>query len=178
LVADEYGDSDTVCIDREIEHGGLLKSVTIDGFTIDIGGTHIIYSRDRIILNELLSLLGDNVISHERRSYVLFDKVFVPYPLENGLYMLPPEERAEALINFMEAILSMGKDWKPRSIEDWIQFFGKWNAKKYLIPYNKKTWKKTPIRNRCRLGLHSWKTAYSRLENCGKSCCRDYYLWI
>jgi len=24
---------------------------------------------------------------------------FVPYPLENGLYVLPPEERAEALVS-------------------------------------------------------------------------------
>jgi len=141
-VAGEYGNPGTICIDRERELGGLLKSIAMDGFTIDIGGTHIIYSRDRIILNELLSLLGDNVISHERKSYVLLDKFFVPYPLENGLYVLPPEERAEAFINFMEAMLSMEKDWRPRSFEDWIQFFGKWMAKKYLIPYNKKIWKR------------------------------------
>jgi len=142
LVANEYGDLNTICIDREVELGGLLKSVTIDGFTVDTGGSHIIYSRDKSILNEMLDLLGDNVISHERRSYVLLDKLFVPYPLENGLYVLPPEERAEALITFIEAVLSMGKDWRPRSFDDWILSFGKWIAEKYLIPYNKKIWKR------------------------------------
>jgi len=142
LVANKYGDSNTVCIDREVELGGLLKSVIIDGFTVDTGGSHIIYSRDKSVLNEMLDLLGGNVISHERRSYVLLDKLFVPYPLENGLYVLPPEERAEALIDFIEAMFSMGKDWRPRSFEDWILSFGKWIAEKYLIPYNKKIWKR------------------------------------
>lgn len=139
LAASRWGG---LCLDKNVELGGLLRSVIIDGFTVDIGGTHIIYSRDKSVLNEMLDLLGDNVISHERRSYVLLDKLFVPYPLENGLYVLPPEERAEALITFIEAMLSMGKDWRLRSFEDWILSFGKWIAEKYLIPYNKKIWKR------------------------------------
>jgi len=109
LVAEKFGSSDVLCIDKDYELGGLLKSVYIDGFTVDVGGTHIIYSRDSGILNELLDLLGGNMVSHERRSYILLDKVFVPYPLENGLYVLPPEERAEALITFIETLLSMEK---------------------------------------------------------------------
>jgi len=139
LVAGRWGG---LCIDREVEVGGLLRSVVVDGFTIDVGGTHVIFSRDREVLGEMLDLLGGNVWAVERRAFVLLGGLFVPYPLENGLYVLPPEERAEALVSFLEAYMSMGEGWRPRSFEEWVKAFGKWIAEKYLIPYNEKIWKR------------------------------------
>jgi len=131
-----------ICLDKDFETGGLLKSVTLNGFTIDAGGTHIIYSRDSSVLAEMLRLLKDNIVSHERAVYVMLGSTLVPYPLENGLYVLPPEDRAEALISFFEVLISMGEGWKPRNFEEWIRSFGKWIANKYLLPYNKKLWKR------------------------------------
>jgi len=143
LVAEKFGDSNTLCIDKDFELGGLLRSVYLNGFTIDVGGSHIIFSRDENILSKMIGFLGDNVIVHERKAYVNLYGVLVPYPLENGLYVLPPEERAEALISFIETLLSIDKDWRPRNLEEWIKgFFGNWFAKKYLIPYNRKIWKR------------------------------------
>jgi len=86
--------------------------------------------------------LGGNVWAVERRAFVLLGGLFVPYPLENGLYVLPPEERAEALVSFLEAYMSMGEGWRPKSFEEWVRAFGKWIAEKYLIPYNEKIWKR------------------------------------
>jgi len=143
LVADKFGAPSTVCMDKDYRLGGLLRSDHVNGFTIDVGGSHVIFSKDEYVLNKMIGFLGDNVIVHERKAYVNLCKVFVPYPLENGLYVLPPEERAEALISFIEALLSLDKDWRPRNLEEWIKtFFGSWLAKKYLIPYNKKVWKR------------------------------------
>jgi len=139
LVAGRWGG---LCIDKDVEVGGLLKSVAVDGFTIDVGGTHVIFSRDREVLGEMLDLLGGNVWAVERRAFVLLGGLFVPYPLENGLYVLPPEERAEALVSFLEVYMSMGEGWRPRSFEEWVRAFGKWIAEKYLIPYNEKIWKR------------------------------------
>jgi len=143
LVAEKYGGEGVICIEKDRELGGLLKSVNVGGFTVDIGGSHVIFSKDEGILRKLLSLLGDNVVKHERRAYVLLDGLYVPYPLESGLYVLPPEERLEAVVAFVEALLSTGRDWRPRNLEEWIRgFFGSWIAKKYLIPYNRKVWKR------------------------------------
>jgi len=143
LVAEKYGNVGIICIDKDVELGGLLKTVNINGFVIDVGGSHVIFSRDATLLNKLLNLLENNVIALERRAYVLLNGFFVPYPLENGLYVLPIEERLEAITTFIETLLSLEKDWIPKNFEEWIyRFFGDWVAKKYLIPYNNKVWKR------------------------------------
>lgn len=132
-----------VCIERENNIGGLLRSEIIDKFVVDIGGSHIIFSRNTEILNRMLSYLGDNVIVHNRASYILINNTLVPYPLENHLHVLPISERYEALVSFLEALHSLDNNWTPKSLADWINtFFGNWIANKYLIPYNKKVWKR------------------------------------
>jgi len=143
LAAEKFGSSSTLCIDKESSLGGLLRSDYINGFTIDIGGSHVIFSRDESILNKMIELLGNNVSRHERRAYINLHNVLVPYPLENGLYVLPPEERAEAITSFIETLLSIDEDWSPKNLEEWIKgFFGNWFAKNYLFPYNRKIWKR------------------------------------
>ncbi|MEM0054513.1 MAG: FAD-dependent oxidoreductase [Nitrososphaeria archaeon] len=123
--------------------GGLLKSVSINNHVFDVGGSHVIFSRNKTLLERILSFLGGNFVIRQRCAKVLLGSTFVPYPLENGLYVLPPEERAEALIHFLEAWTSRDKDWMPKTFKDWIYgFFGKWIAEKYLIPYNEKIWKR------------------------------------
>lgn len=130
-----------VCIDKSNKLGGLLRSETINGFTFDIGGSHIIFSKDKGVLAELLSLLGHNVIEHKRKAYVLLDGLLIPYPFENGIHILSPELRSAILISFLEAYFERLKNenWIPRNFEEWIyKTFGKEIAKLYLIPYNEK----------------------------------------
>jgi len=125
------------------DRGGLLHSEVTDNFVFDVGGSHVIFSRNREVLENMLSLLSGNVVAHERCSFVSLDGMFVPYPFENGIYVLPPEIRAEAFIDFMEAWMSRQSNWRPHNLKEWIYgFFGKWIAKKYLVPYNEKIWKR------------------------------------
>lgn len=130
-------------LEKSKAFGGLLRSSLINNHVFDIGGSHVIFSRDKTTLNKMLLLLGKNFVKRQRKAYVLFDSTFVPYPIENSLYVLPPEERAEALIFFLEALFSRDTCWAPKTFKEWIYgFFGKWIAKKYLIPYNIKIWKR------------------------------------
>ncbi|MCC6019322.1 MAG: FAD-dependent oxidoreductase [Candidatus Verstraetearchaeota archaeon] len=125
------------------QRGGLLCSENDRGFIFDTGGSHVIFSNKEDILHFMLSILDNKVITHERKAFILLDDLFVPYPFENGLHVLPPELRAEAFISFMEAQLSRPNDWSPKNFEEWIYgSFGKWIAEKYLIPYNEKIWKR------------------------------------
>lgn len=133
-----------VCIDKSKLLGGLLKSETISGFTFDIGGSHVIFSKDSITLKKMLSFLGSNVTTHRRRAYIFLEEHLVPYPFENGIWILPLEKRADILISFLEVLLERTKhpDWRPKTFREWIYgFFGKEIAKIYLEPYNEKVWK-------------------------------------
>ncbi len=135
--------TDVLVIDKLTRLGGLLRSEIVNGFTFDIGGSHVIFSSNREILSKMLNFLNNGFVKHERRSFIRIGNALVLYPLENGLYALPLEDRVEALITFLEAQISRMADWKPRNLNEWIHgFFGKWIAEKYLVPYNRKVWKR------------------------------------
>lgn len=146
LLLQRFPDINIVCIDKDIELGGLLRSEVVNGFVFDISGSHIIFSRDQEILGKMLSLLDGNVVEHRRKTYVYLDDVFVPYPFENGIWALPPKRRAEILISFVETLIERARkpNEKPRNLREWIYgFFGKEIAKAYLEPYNEKIWKRS-----------------------------------
>lgn len=116
--------SSVICIEKESVAGGLLRTELVNGFTIDVGGTHIIYSKDKDILEKMIiEFLNNEIVSHIRSSYIILKNLFVPYPLENGLYVLPPEDRAEALISYLEALLSLDENWHPKNLLDWAHHF-------------------------------------------------------
>ena len=134
-----------VCIDKMRGLGGLLKSETVNGFIFDVGGSHVIFSRDTATLKKMLSFLDNNVVVHRRRAYIFLEGEFVPYPFENGIWVLSPEKRANILVSFLEALLERARhpSWRPKTFKEWIYgFFGKEIAKIYLEPYNEKLWKR------------------------------------
>ena len=143
LLKERFPSSSLLVLEAEEREGGLLRSEHVGGFTFDVGGSHVIFSRNRATLKEMLALLNGNYVKHERRTFIRLGERLVPYPLETGLYALPPEERAEALIDFLEAWVSRAPNWTPKTFEEWIKgFFGRWIAERYLIPYNEKVWKR------------------------------------
>jgi len=136
---------DIVCIDKDIKLGGLLRSINASRFIFDIGGSHVIFSNDKRILSKILSFLDNNIVEHQRKTYISLGEFFVPYPFENGIWILPPKMRAEILISFIEAVINRSKDysWRPKNFRSWIYgFFGKDIARLYLEPYNEKIWKR------------------------------------
>ena len=109
-------------------------------------GGHIIFSKDKEILDFELSLLKDKVDRHYRSAAIWFKGRMVKYPFENGLAALNPQDKFDCLYNFLE------NPQRPQhNFEDWIyNTFGKGLAELYLIPYNTKIWK-TPANE---MGTH------------------------
>lgn len=130
---------DSEVLEKDDTCGGLCRSFVHEGFTFDLGG-HIIFSKDKEILDFELELLKDKVNRLYRAASVWFKRRFVKYPFENGLSVLDKEDIYDCLYNFIEN--------PPRpmnTFEDWIYgTFGKGFAEKYLIPYNRKIWKTDP----------------------------------
>ncbi|HIQ28498.1 MAG TPA: FAD-dependent oxidoreductase, partial [Sulfurovum sp.] len=126
-------------LEKESECGGLMRSVNVEGFTFDVGGSHIIFSKDKEILNFMVSLLKDNVVKNRRNTKILYKGRYVKYPFENGLADLPKQDNFECLYYFILNLIKKekGEIKPPTNLKEWFYYtFGKGISEKYLIPYN------------------------------------------
>ena len=131
-------------LEKERECGGLMRTLQEDGFTFDCSGSHIIFSKDKEVLEFMLNLLGDNVVKNRRNTKILYKGRFVKYPFENGLHDLPEEDNFECLYHFIQNLIrkEKGELNRPNNLKEWFYYaFGKGIAERYLIPYNEKIWK-------------------------------------
>lgn len=126
-----------VLLEKERSCGGLCRSAFVSGHTTDIGGGHIIYTNDIYAKNLFDQLLGDNLLWHERESYIFLNNVYVKYPFEVNLHVLPKKVVDECI----EGVKNK-KSGHAKNFDQWIlNAFGKGIAKHYMKPYNRKLWK-------------------------------------
>ena len=131
-------------IEKEPTVGGLCRSLNVNGYTFDYG-SHILFSKDKALLEYLLKFLNGNYISHYRNTKILYKGKLVKYPFENGLHDLDINERYECVIDFINAYIARNYEKKtpPQNFKEWCYYvFGKSISEKYLIPYNEKIWKR------------------------------------
>jgi protoporphyrinogen oxidase len=137
-------------LEAESEPGGLMRSVTKDGYTFDTGGPHILFTNKyRQGLNLLLSSIKGNISERRRNTKILFKGRYVKYPFENGLSGLPLKDNLACLAGFTSAALrrKVSKARKAENLRDWcVHTFGKGISDRYLLPYNEKIWK-FPLRD-------------------------------
>ena len=134
---------DIIVLERESRIGGLCRSKTENGFTFDIGGSHIIFSRDTEVLNFMRDVLRENKDERNRNTKIFFKGRYVKYPFENGLYQLPPEDCFFCINEFVKNLIAIekGEVDEPENFRDWIYYtFGKGIAESYMVPYNEKIW--------------------------------------
>jgi len=135
-----FPSADVICLDKNFD-GGLLHSEVVNGYLFDTGGSHVFFSARRAVVNGVLSM-GGEWVARERAAYVLLDGALVPYPFENGIYVLPPEKRARYGASLIKALVEYC-DERPKNFKEWaLRTFGREVAEDYLIPYNEKIWKR------------------------------------
>ena len=138
----ELGCHDWLMLEQHAEVGGLATSVVDpQGFTWDLG-VHVVFSHYDYFDALLDSLLGENWLHHRRESWVWMRQRFIPYPLQQNLHLLPPDDLWHCIEGLLD-IHGQGVPAKP-SIEhfgDWIQaYFGAGLADVFMLPYNFKVW--------------------------------------
>jgi protoporphyrinogen oxidase len=134
---------EVIILEKESSIGGLCRSKYIDGFTFDIGGSHIIFSRDHEILSYMKDMLGSNLEERDRNTKIFYKDKFIKYPFENGLYQLPKEDCFFCIDEFIKTLIRVEKGELPipTNFREWIYYtFGKGIAESYMIPYNEKIW--------------------------------------
>lgn len=132
-----------VVLEKESGIGGLCRSESIDGFTFDTGGSHIIFSRDEPVLNLMKEAIRENREENSRNTKIFYKGRFIKYPFENGLHELPREDLFFCINEFIRTLIAQEKGEVPTpvSFQDWIlSTFGKGIGECYLIPYNEKIW--------------------------------------
>ncbi len=137
-------ESNWLLVERTPYPGGLAASFVDDrGFTWDIGG-HVQFSHYEYFDRAMDQFLGvDGWLDHERESWVWIRNRFIPYPFQNNIRRLPPQDLEECLLGLVE--IAQSPPATPCNFQEWIHAkFGPGIAKVFLNPYNFKVWAYPP----------------------------------
>lgn len=131
--------------------GGLCCSKQVDGFTYDVSGGHILFSKDAATMQWMKDCAGGDAafVRRDRNTKIRFEDRWVHYPFENGLGDLPEGPKFDCLKGYVEAWHAReveareGRTETPRDFATWVRWrFGDGIAEHFMDPYNAKIWKR------------------------------------
>jgi protoporphyrinogen oxidase len=127
--------------------GGLCRSKTVEGFTYDVTGGHILFSKDTAAMQWMKDKAGGDgaFVERDRNTKIRFADRWVHYPFENGLGDLPKEANFDCLKGYIEAWhrRTTKNDAAPTEFGKWVRWrFGEGIARHFMDPYNEKVWKR------------------------------------
>jgi protoporphyrinogen oxidase len=130
---------ETEVLEARARPGGTAGSVEVDGYTFD-RGPHIMFSKNREILDFMVATLGENVHRCRRNNRIAYAGRLVKYPFENDLAALGEGEAYECARDYFI------NPWRerypePSDLREWfLHHFGEAMCEKYFFPYNEKVW--------------------------------------
>lgn len=128
-------------LEKDSVAGGICRTYNKNGIEYDVG-PHIIFSKNKEILDLMNGLLGENNEKHRRSNRIIHKKRFVQYPFENDLSKLPKEDIDYCVNGFLH------NPFENYDATNMLQFFlktfGEGITNIYLRPYNEKIWKFDP----------------------------------
>lgn len=129
-------------LEKENSVGGLARTSNFSGIQGEFG-PHALYSRNEQVMDFFKSLPIE-YYTHNRKVRICHHgsdgKIYeLNYPFENGIGELPPQEKADCLLGYIECYCRKIK--KFNNLEHWINNgLGYGIANLFMIPYNKKIW--------------------------------------
>lgn len=136
----EAGYEDFLIFEAADRPGGLAASVVDpEGFTWDQGG-HVQFSHYAYYDQVLDQAVEDGWLWHERESWVWLHDRFIPYPFQNNIHRLDPDDR-NAILDGLRIAARLAESARPENFEEWIRAtFGQPMAEAFMFPYNFKVW--------------------------------------
>ncbi|MDP6232327.1 MAG: FAD-dependent oxidoreductase, partial [Nitrospinaceae bacterium] len=136
----ELGFSDWMLLEQAGRLGGLASSeVDSQGFVWDLGG-HVLFSHYEYFDKLLDDLLEGEWIEHQREAWIWMRDRWIPYPFQNNLWRLPPEDLEQCIKGLEKIKENVGRNGG-QNFDDWIlNSFGSGIADVFMRPYNFKVW--------------------------------------
>lgn len=129
-------------LERSPRVGGHCVTEDDEGYRFDKTG-HLLHLRDPSIRKWVVSLLGDELITVQRRSRIWSHGGYTRYPFQANTYGLPPEVAKACLLGYLEARDAErdSEEMEPANFEEFIlRTMGRGIAEHFMIPYNTKLW--------------------------------------
>ncbi|TBU30339.1 FAD/NAD(P)-binding domain-containing protein [Dichomitus squalens] len=131
-------------VDCNSKPGGLAATnTTPEGFLFDVGG-HVIFSHYQYFDDCLCEALPRDTdwCNHQRVSYVRYKGLWIPYPFQHNISMLPKEDQVRCLQGMIDASFDAAATTSvPNNFDEWIlKTQGEGVANLFMRPYNFKVW--------------------------------------
>ncbi len=126
--------------ERDSVVGGLSKTIAKDGFRFDLGG-HRFFTRDEQIDAFVRNLMGNNLLTVQRRSKIYLRNKYFDYPLKplNAMFGLGIPTTVRILADYVQQ--AARRDKEAVSLEDWVvNNFGRTMFNIYFREYSEKVW--------------------------------------
>jgi protoporphyrinogen oxidase len=135
----QLGHANFLVLEANSYPGGLAASfVDGKGFTWDLGG-HVLFSHFDYFDDLMDRALPNAWLQHMRQCSIWVRSRFIPYPFQNNLRHLPPEDLAACIKGLIKA--QQNDHRPPANFHEWIlRSFGQGIADTFLLPYNFKVW--------------------------------------
>lgn len=132
-------------LEAQTQFGGLAGSFLDErGFTWDMGG-HVQFSHyDTFDRYMELALGSEGWLTHQRKCWIWLKNRFVPYPFQDNLHRLDPEDCWACVKGLMDA-KAHADGTNPKDFGEWmIATFGDGITNMFMRPYNAKVWAYPP----------------------------------
>lgn len=128
-----------IVLEKNSHPGGHTSSFYHKGYTFD-QGPHIMFSKNKEILDFMVRSLGKNIYKSRRNNKISFKNRLLKWPFENNLYKLPLEDNYLCLKSYLFNPYKKRYP-NPKNLKEWLlHHFGKGICELYLFPYNEKVW--------------------------------------
>jgi protoporphyrinogen oxidase len=120
--------------------GGISRTETYKGFRFDVGG-HRFFSRSKEIEALWEEILGDQLLTRQRKSRIFYHGKLFDYPLRplNALSGLGIFESVRCMLSYFKATLFPTRD--PQTFEEWVtNQFGYRLYSIFFESYTEKVW--------------------------------------
>lgn len=140
-------DFEVTVIEKEAKPGGLCITNERNGYRFDLGG-HRFISKNQELVDNVCDMMGDQLLTPERRSVILMGGKEFKYPLAamNIMFNMDIWTNIKAFVDYlMTALTKKNQKENANSFEDWIvNRFGRTLYDIFFGPYTEKLWGMPP----------------------------------